>query len=290
MYSRDIFRTASSAEAACTRETVDEAIAACLVQDLRDAQSRINAIYAAQSQDLEDQDRTALRREQNYWLGRRESACHAGKPDADEKHLQAIVAQPRQAVCVARFDFERVVQLDELVKTKPPAFPIEIKAPSAPQYFGKASAALPASLRFADDYSARVAPARERGKWYLELWIDRGRIAQFGDTLFVVGAFGPAQNALTMVNVRRVQVDMQPAVIGVALDADAGQAWLRNGDQWKTAPGAGPGVPVGAGAAVGLEGSSSLRELVSRGAVRVNLGERPFAQPLPEGYRAWGTN
>ena len=281
---------ASSADAACSRETADDAITACLVQDFSATQARINAIYKAQMQDLEDQDRVALRKEQSTWLGRRESACAAGKLDADDKRLQSIAAHPLQAVCVARFDFERVAQLDQLNKLKPPAFPIEGNAPSAPQFPGKASGSAPAGLSFIDDYSARLGPVRDRGKWYLELWIDRGRIAQFGDALLVAGVFGTAENAQTMVNVRRVQIDMQPAVVGVALDADSAQAWLRNNEQWKTAPGAGPGVAVGRGAAVGLNASTSLRELLARGVVRINLGERPFAQPLPDGFQPWGAN
>jgi hypothetical protein len=135
----------------------------------------------------------------------------------------------------------------------------------------------------------RTANSHERGKWYYEVWIDRGHIAEAGDLLMTPG-YRSATNGV--VNVRHTQAGMPPMVLGLALDLDGGFVYIQQDGVWKDAPGvAGAVVMPLTGPYVGMIYSSAqVRELIERGLVKVNVGERPFAFSAPAGYRAWGEN
>lgn len=289
----------ATAHAECGQDGSDEAVKACLAQDLRDSDRRINAVYKSLQESSDEAGKLALRDEQRAWLKSRDKACQLSNKESDrEKWLQSILASQEQTVCVVRYTFSRVAQLDQALKQRAPGKTVDAPAaPRAPEFAGATGGAtaaikLPASLAFADDgYKARTVGSHERGKWYYEVWIDRGRIAATGDLLLVPGYATANHGAVRMVNVRRSQADMPPMVIGLALDLDGGYIYIHQDGAWKVAPGAAGAVVMPlTGPYVGmLQGSSSLSELIERGLVKVNVGEAPFKY-APAGYRAWGEN
>jgi len=290
---------AATAHAECAQDASDEAVKACLAQDLRDSDRRINAVYKSLQESSDEAGKLALRDEQRAWLKSRDKACQLSNKEFDrEKWLQSILASQERTVCVVRYTFSRVAQLDQALKQRAPGKMVDAPAaPRAPEFAGSTGGAvaaikLPASLAFADDgYKARTVGSHERGKWYYEVWIDRGRIAATGDLLLVPGYATANHGAVRMINVRRSQADMPPMVIGLALDLDGGYIYIHQDGAWKVAPGAAGAVVMPlTGPYVGmLQGSSSLSELIERGLVKVNVGEAPFKY-APAGYRAWGEN
>jgi hypothetical protein len=250
---------------------------------------------------MSDADKTSLRDAQRKWLKDRDKTCGLDNKESNrEKWLQAILTNQRKTVCVVRYTFERVSELDTLLKQKAPAKAVEAPpAPQAPQFpTPEPSAApalpLPASLVFADDgYRAITANTHERGKWYYEVWLDRGAIAQLGDLLITPGYFSQkGYGVIRMVNIRHTQAGMQAIVIGLALDLNDGFVYVRQDDHWQVAPGVAGAVtaPMNASYVGGIESSTNVRELIIRGLIKVNVGERPFAGTPPDGYRAWGEN
>lgn len=288
----------TTAHAACGEDNSDKAIMACLAQDLRDSDKRINAVYKSLMELNDDAGKVHLRDVQRAWLKSRDKACKLSNKESDrEKWLRSILANEDQTVCVVRYTFSRVAVLDRALLQKAPNKPAEApSAPSAPQFQPSANAAgvkLPASLRFEDDgYKVRTASGHERGKWYYEIWIDRGHIAEAGDLLMTPGYRSATKGVIKMVNVRRTQAGMPPIVVGLALDLDGGFFYAQQDGAWDVAPGvAGAFVVPLTGPFVGMVHSSAqVRELIERGLVRVNVGERPFAYAAPAGYRAWGEN
>jgi uncharacterized protein YecT (DUF1311 family) len=293
--------TALTAFAECGVDTSDAAVKDCLAQDLRDSDKRINAVYKLLMGSMNDADKTSLRDAQRAWLKNRDKACSLDNKESNrEKWLQAILTNQKKTVCVVRYTFERVSELDALLKQKAPAKTVEAPvAPQAPQFPTDAAGAaptvpLPASFVFAEDgYKAITANSHERGKWYYEVWIDRAAIAHMGDLLITPGYFSQkGYGVIRMVNVRHTQTGMPPIVIGLALDLDDGFVYVRQDEQWQVAPGVAGAVtvPMNAPFVGGIESSTNIRELISRGLVKVNVGERPFGTTPPEGYRAWGEN
>jgi uncharacterized protein YecT (DUF1311 family) len=174
----------AAAHAACGQEDSDEGMRACLAQDLRDSDQRINAVYKSLMELNDESGKVRLRDEQRAWLKSRDKTCKLSSKESDrEKWLQSILANQEQTVCVVRYTFSRVTSLDQALSQKAPNKPLEApSAPGAPQFQSNANAAdvkLPASLMFEDDgYKARTASSHERGKWYYEVWIDRGQISE----------------------------------------------------------------------------------------------------------------
>src|SRR5262249_18386582 len=152
--------------------------------------------------------KTSLRDEQRAWLRARDKACVLDNKESDrERWLQAILADQEKTVCVVRYTFERVAQLDALLKQKVASAPPNL--PSAPQAPPPAptpvATAPPPGLTFVDEgYRALTMTNRRSGKWYYELWIDRGHIAELGDLLLSPGFVtnGPG-GVITMINIRR---------------------------------------------------------------------------------------
>lgn len=287
-----------AAWAQCASTDTDEAVKNCLAQDLRDSDKRINAVYKLLMGSLDDAGKANLREQQRAWLKTRDKACDLDNKETNrEKWLQAILADQKKTICVVRHTFTRVGELDQMAKQSAPgAAPDAPAAPSALNWNGNRTAkpgALPASLVFQEDgYKAVTANSHERGKWYMEVWIDRPHIAGMGDLLITPGYFSRKAGAVRMINVRHTQSGMEPIVLGLALDLDGGFFYVHQDGFWKVLPGLSGGVvmPMNTSYVGGIDASSEVRALVQRGLVKVNVGERPFEYAPPQGYRAWGEN
>jgi uncharacterized protein YecT (DUF1311 family) len=91
----------ATAHAACGQDDSDEAIRACLAQDLRDSDKRINAVYKSLMELNDETGKVRLRDEQRAWLKSRDKTCKLSNKESDrEKWLQSILANQDQTVCV----------------------------------------------------------------------------------------------------------------------------------------------------------------------------------------------
>lgn len=265
----------------------------CLAQDLRDSDKRINAVYKALMGSLDEAAKVTVRDAQRAWLKKRDRACDLDSKETDrEKWLQGILADQERSVCVVRYTFTRVAELDALLTAKGPAAPADLPpAPVAPAVLAPAAqaAALPATLAAADEGYALVSRTRHQtGRWYYEVWIDRAGLAARGDMLMNVGFAGSGTSGVVRsVNVRRSHVGAPPVVLGLAIDLQQGAVYIRHNGEWKAAPGSNGGTEVKLGRdwSAGLTASTELTELVRAGLIKINLGERPFDYALPDGYR-----
>ena len=141
--------------AGCGAEASEAEQAACLAQDLRDSDKRINAVYKALMGNLDEAGQKTLRDEQRAWLKPRDKACALDTKESDrEKWLQGILADQGRTLCVVRYTFSRVTELDTQLQAKAATPPADLPpAPSAPvvaKATGGASV-VPAASRLVDD-------------------------------------------------------------------------------------------------------------------------------------------
>ncbi len=285
-----------TARAECGSGATDADVRACLAQDLRDSDQRINAVYKSLMASRDDTGKISLRDEQRAWLKSRDKACILDNKEPDrEKWLQAILADQQKTSCAVRYTFVRVAQLNEMLQQSGAAAANLPSAPLPPKLETTSAPAPDASaIIFLDEgYQLHSNAGHMRGKWYYELWIDRGHIAELGDVLLtsgIIAATPPPAGVVHLINIRHAHTDARPVVIGVAADLDNGAAYTRTDGLWAVPPGSNGGAEVKLNHAyVGfLEGSSPVSELIRRGLIKINLGERPFDYALPDGYRPFG--
>lgn len=278
---------AGPAFADCSTATAREDVKSCLAQDLRDSDARINAVYKLLMTSRDDAGKTTLRNEQRAWLKLRDTMCSLDNKESDrEKWLQAIMASDAKTLCVTRYTFARVAALNGQLSGSAAAQPLP-GAPQAPR-LGQSPAAAPPNTVFGDDgYLLESTVTRTKGKWYFELAIDRGQIAQLGDILLETGFHSPQEGVVQSVRIHHTDTAKGSVNIGFAIDLDNGGAYVRMNGTWLEVPGSNAGLEVKLGAPYHpwLAGSSPLGTLLQRGLIKVNLGDHPFAYALPDGYR-----
>ena len=283
----------ASAQAACDNVVTEEESSACLARDLVDSDKRINAVYKLLMGNLNEADRVSLRKEQRAWLKTRDRACDLDTKETDrQKWLQKILTDQNMTICVVRFTFGRVAELDAMLREHAAAagsanLPA---APSSPVLAQNPAVALPAGLRAIDDgYGIRSQQTHRSGLWYYEIWIDTAGIARQGTLLMHSGYLvknGP-RGVMTSTTVRHTQQRAGPYYVGLAIDLNQGFVYVRHNGLWRGAPGSNGGVPVSMNRdyVASIAASTSLVDLIGADLVRVNLGERPFAYAMPDGYR-----
>jgi uncharacterized protein YecT (DUF1311 family) len=285
--------TTSLAYAECGVNASEAEIRRCLTQDLRDSDQRINAVYKTVMAAMDEASQTALRNEQRAWLRRRDKVCALDSRETNrEKWLQGIMTDQSKTICVVRFTFGRVAELDALLKSRGPV-PVELpRAPATPTMSSSgiaAAAVMPIAFATVDDGYALVShSAHNKGRWYYEVWIDRGAIASQGEVLLHSGYFATGDaGAIRVSSIRRSHRNAGPIAIGLAIDLEQGFVYIRESGVWNAPPGSSAGMQIKANREwrAGLRSSASLIELFKTGMVRVNLGERGFEYSLPDGYR-----
>lgn len=286
--------TASAARAECYSDASEAQISSCLSQDLRDSDKRINAVYRALMGSMAEPAKLSLRDEQRAWLKRRDKTCILDNKETDrERWLQAIMADPGKTLCVVRFTFGRVTELDALLQQQGASAPADLpKAPASPVMAAAPAGgamAIPAGLGVADEgYNLASLRSRRSGRWYYEVWVNSALIAAKGDLLLHSGfATQGGTGVIRVTNIRRSHVNANPISIGLAIDLDQGFVYIRHNGEWKVPPGSAGGVDVKMNRdwRANLQGSAELTELIQAGLIKVNLGERPFDYALPGGYR-----
>jgi uncharacterized protein YecT (DUF1311 family) len=272
-------------------------VKACLAQDLRDSDKRINAAYQSLMSNLDQAGKTSLRDEQRAWLKTRDKACGLDTRESDrEKWLQGILADQDKTVCVVRYTFQRVSQFDAMIGKQDQAKPAELPpAPKAPDLTVARAPGAPtlASLTYFDDgYAIRSMASYTSGKWYYEALIDRDGIAALGDVLLSTGFRTNEVGVTHMDSIRRKMVGAGPLLIGMAIDLDQGFVYVRVNGAWQSQPGQVSPLQVKLGRPywVSLNGSSEIREFINRGLVKINLGHEPFRYALPDGYKPFSNS
>jgi uncharacterized protein YecT (DUF1311 family) len=281
--------------AECTGNETDDALNACLAQDLRDSDKRINAVYKSLMDSLDDGGKTALRDEQRRWLKQRDKACALDNKESDrEKWLAGILKDHDKTLCVVRHTFGRVSQLDEIQKLHGGKTPDGTPdAPRSPQ-FAKAPPTPAADesergiVLFDEGYAAASMIGHNASKWYFEVTVDPDAIAAAGDLLLQVGYASNELNMTNMLNVRRNHPQHSTVNIGVAIDLDNGFVYMRRNGEWNQQPGSTASpmmVKLNREYRAYLRGSSSVEDLLYNGMIKVNLGSAAFRYALPDGYR-----
>ncbi len=269
---------------------------ACLAQDLRDSDKRINAIYKTLMDGLDEPGKKSLRDEQRAWLKTRDKECSLDNKESDrEKWLQAILADPSKTVCVVRYTYQRVTDLDTQLKSQAKAPASELPpAPQAPVLpaasTGQAPAPALAGLTYVDDgYALQSTAQRSTGKWYLELWIDPAGIAALGDVVLSSVFHSAEVNTGRMITIRRKQTYAEPVTLSLAIDLDNGFVYQRVNGAWQIQPGQVSPLQVKLGRPYSflLNGSSEVSELIRRGLIKIDLGDTPFRYAMPDGYRPY---
>lgn len=284
---------AAPAWADCGADASTVEVKDCLAQDLRDSDKRINAIYKLLMAGTDDPGKLGLRDQQRAWLKGRDKACSLDNKEADrEKWLQAIMADQNKTTCVVRYTFERVAQLDAMLKQRAPLQTPEVPAAPQPLQLKPAPQAVAVSptdeFSFLDDgYVVESKSRHERGKWYLEMRIDRAGIAQLGDALLAPSISNGPGGIGRLLNIRRTHTAASPVAIGIAVDLDNGFIYWRERGTWLGKPDtvSGSQLKLGRSYWTQIEGSAEVRELMHRGLIKVNLGRQPFEYVMPDGYR-----
>lgn len=290
----------------------------CASAELRASDQRINRLYGELRAKLDQEGQKQLLIEQRAWLRGRDDACNLDRRISDrEGWFRALEATPAKMTCVIRFTTGRNKRLSDWLdalnveKTEeaaapvppapPPPAPVPEPSPPAPPTPPPAvTTRMPSTHancpNFTPEdgdaiYSCTTIITRQSGKWYYELEVKAGMIAQQREMAL---DYGLAQSEAPggggwLMHIRRPWATQSDLVfyIGVAIDLDDGFIYTSFQGQWRAKPGQVGGFPIKPRIySVGrIGGSSDLRPLLDQGLVRMNSGEQPFRYAIPDGYR-----
>jgi uncharacterized protein YecT (DUF1311 family) len=286
-----------AAHADCKADASEAGIRDCLAQELRDSDKQINAVYEELMQNRDTEGKTALKLEQRAWLKQRDMDCALDEKESDrEKWLTSVLADPVKTVCTVRHTFLRATTLNAMLPKMKEEAAGTPDTPQAPAFRATTpsgpDAPTPGAVFVDDGYQLLSTTSRQKGKWYFEVWMDHGGIAELGDVLLIVGVRNLEDKAgvARELNIRRTQAGALPVLLGVAVDLDDGTAYFRRNGAWYVAPGSSGAAEIKLNREykVSVEGSSPVRELFRHGLLKVNVGDRPFEYALPDGYRPFG--
>jgi len=278
---------------------------------LRDADSDLNKRYEDLRRKLGHKEAATVQSTQRDWLKQRDSRCRIrSRAQSREKWIDDVARDPVRADCVLQMTEDRI---GELARMQQEAGAPVLIAKIDPPANAPVTASGDASTS-RDDPSGRTlrsAHTRNRGRHYFEVIIEpaliRGQIeanlsARVNDgerwvgTVYeikpqdVVLDLGP-NSGVRIVGGNLGDIRLPKVIIGVAADLDAGQLYWHRDGAWdrSASPGSSKGIPLRRDGDFRAEVSASttLRPLIDQGVVAPNFGERPFAHPLPVGYRGF---
>lgn len=292
----------------------------CASAELRVSDQHINRLYGDLRAKLDQEGQKKLQIEQRAWLRGRDDACNLDRRISDrDEWFRALEATPSKMTCVIRFTAERNDRLMDWLKAvtaekreeetasatspEPPPPPAPLSEPKPP---APAPTPLPVPGAMASTssncpnfivedgnaaYACDTIITRRSGKWYFEIEIKVGQIAQEREMAL---DYGVAQSAAPggggwLMHIRRSMAAQSDLIyhIGVAVDLDEGFIYSRFQGQWRVNPGNVGGFPIKPRIySIGrLGGSSDMRPLVDKGLIRMNSGQQPFRYAVPDGYQ-----
>ncbi len=260
----------------CDSPQTNTEVAACLEEELRDSDLRINQTYQTLMRQLDEAKKLELRTEQRAWLKKRDAACQLDTRESNrERWMQTILKDYTKTVCVVRFTRSRVAELDRMLAGR--STPTPAPAPS-PQ----------PALDDNDMYEVNALIRHNQGKWYYEVELNLGEIARTAETTLGIGFDGLGVMIGRLVNIRRRDRELPTVRLGFALDLDDGKSYGHANGLWLGgAPGSAQGLDVKLGREYGARVVSSvaMNELLNKRLVQINFGDKAFAYPMPPGYR-----
>jgi uncharacterized protein YecT (DUF1311 family) len=271
------------AHAACDTADSDSERAACIGQELRASDGVINEVYGRLRTRLDPAAADALRHQEIDWIRARARLCQVDlkEPDRD-RWIANLLQDYSKTVCVVRFTDARVAELR--------AQEAALASPAQVPQGAPANLPLPpAPASGADVFGLVAQRAPSSGKWYFEVVIDQGDIAKEASADIFVGVQGEGAGAVgTLRPIHRRHVGQPPVNIGIAVDLDAGELYVRENGAWHTIPGSSGGQEVRLGRRyfAKLTSSVPLGPYLDRGWVVANFGQHGFSYALPDGYVA----
>lgn len=263
--------------AECDLKAGGSGLAACLATQLGKAEEALRASYDKLLQANRGSERALIAQEHDLWLALRDRECRVSlQQTAGTSWIEGLARDQSQALCVLTLTRLRESEL---------------------RLYGGSS--------YARMMAARVNPRRtyqitsfeshSEGKWYFEVSIDATQLALAMDALIFVGVQGESGDIGRLVTVRPdgggigQMVLLLPAKsrIGVAVDLDAGQVYLRENGKWITgAPESGAGLAIRKNSRVKASVNSSvpLNAAIDQKLVLINFGTLPFAEAPPAGF------
>jgi uncharacterized protein YecT (DUF1311 family) len=278
----------SAYAAECDQPRTSDAVAHCLGGELRSADAKINESYQALMRQLSEPARTELRSEQRAWIKERDAVCNLSGREADrEQWYKALLTDYRKTVCVTRYTRMRTAELDQMVAnlTAAPrptqARTDEPKNAQPPRRQGK------------EAYQIVSQVARDKGRWYFEVLLKAGEIANFSPTAVWMGCGEGKTNtgAGGLVQIRASDGGRATARMGFALDLEDGKLYAHQDGEWVNGePGSSKGLDVKLARPYrcGIDSTALVAPMVENAMLQVNFGERSFAYPMPNGYRPLG--
>lgn len=251
----------------------------CLATELREADVELNRVYADLAAIYDKSHVELLREAQRAWLASRDSKCHLAKNAKDkESWLNAILDDRHKTACVLRMTRGRTSTLAKWLLAAQE---------------GKPGGTPPADSLDTRSYQWSSTRVHDRGRWYFEIEVDAARIAALGSNVLSWGIVSERIYHGKMMNLRKdVRYAEGITHIGVAVDLENGEYHTAYDGRWERGPdgAGGADIPLGRNYAAYLETTEPLGPLLQAGLVRVNSGDRPFAFPMPAGYRAFDDN
>ncbi|MBF0556759.1 MAG: DUF1311 domain-containing protein [Nitrospirae bacterium] len=259
--------------ASCDKPSGNTEKEACLVDDLVGSDKAINQTYQEIMAQLTGEEKTKLRNEQRAWLKERDHTCKINSKEPDRKKwMQYILKDYKRTVCVVRYTYRRVNELD--------AMKARVESNS------KEDIATPVSEKGIYDFSSTAH--HNKGKWYFEVKLDMGAIASKADSVMFIGITDEVTNSGAMPYMRKKMKDLGITSIGIAADLDYGKVYVRNNGTWTNGnPGSSQGLDIKTGreATALITSSVALDEFLNQKLVTINFGKSPFEYALPDGYR-----
>ena len=150
--------------------------------------------------------------------------------------------------------------------------------------------------------------SHSKGKWYYEVQIDSGNAPNQLDTHLLIGVQGEQVfmfdkpyrlqhknmffdfgngDSLTVIGNLGDGISLPKVTIGIAVDLDKHRLYMRQDSKWLSGePGSNGGTDLGHDRIYTAQILSDipLEDLIARGIVNVNFGDKPIADPLPAGY------
>lgn len=268
-----------AARADCTGPTTDAERARCVGLELMASDQTINDEYHRLHEALDDAGRTALRHQEIAWIKARAATCGIDTKESNrEKWFASLLGDFNKTVCVVRFTGQRVAALEaQYAVLSKPAEPAQPMTP----------AATPSATVEPDIYDIVAQRFPSSGKWYFEVALQRGEIARTNEASIFVGVQGVGFTSVgTLQMIRKRDIGRDGTNIGVALDLDDGNLYMRINGAWQSPPGSVGGLDLKLGRAyiAKLSSSVSLTPYLDRNLVDVNLGQHQFTYALPDGY------
>lgn len=250
----------------------------CLVEDLVISDKAINQTYQEIMPKLSSEEKTKLRNEQRAWLKERDHTCKINSKEPDRKKwMEYILKDSKRAVCVVRYTYRRVNELD--------AMKARVETNSR-ESSSKEDISTPVSEKDIYDIFSKVH--HDKGKWYFEVKLDMGTLASKVDSVMNIGVTNSDMSMGAWAYMRKNIKNLRITNYGIAVDLDYGKLYVRNNGTWTNGnPGSSQGLDVRTGreTTAMITSSVALDEFLNQKLVIVNFGKSPFEYALPDGYR-----